>query len=172
MEMALDIETIKRERKRESQRRWKQKNIEHVKEERNRWRKEHPDKVKECLRKWREKNKGYDKEYYARNHERIKSQHRKIGFKTRIKTKYNLTVKEYNEMVKKQNGCCAICERRIHLVVDHDHKTGRVRGLLCNSCNTVLGFINDNPAILRRMMQYLNPKPALRLIKTDQQNLL
>ena len=72
-------------------------------------------------------------------------------------------------MLEKQNGVCAICEqketvidKRINKVrrlsVDHDHKTRKVRGLLCAKCNHLLGNINDNIKILNRSILYLEDK--------------
>ena len=60
-------------------------------------------------------------------------------------------------MLKIQNGKCAICGERKDktLVVDHNHKTGEVRGLLCGHCNHVLGFAKDNINILNKMIDYL-----------------
>ncbi len=74
---------------------------------------------------------------------------------------YGITSADYDEMRNKQNHCCAICgiheslAMRSQLHVDHCHKTGRVRALLCIKCNTVLGKVNDDPLILERMIEYL-----------------
>jgi len=60
----------------------------------------------------------------------------------------------YQRLYVKQNGCCYICKTwRNRLCIDHDHKTGIVRALLCNSCNAAAGFVNDNP--LRAYWLYL-----------------
>lgn len=74
---------------------------------------------------------------------------------------YGITIEDYNRMFEEQGGCCKICKRhqsefkkRLH--VDHCHKTKRVRGLLCFGCNIALGKINDNPAIIEAMLEYLN----------------
>lgn len=68
-----------------------------------------------------------------------------------LKRKYGITVEQYNEMLRNQNGTCKICNRACKtgkfLAVDHCHKTGKVRGLLCALCNTNLGriekYLND-----------------------------
>lgn len=75
-----------------------------------------------------------------------------------LMTHYGLTVEEYDTILAAQGGMCAICEgspgaRRLH--VDHDHETGRVRGLLCLSCNTLLGNAHDQPSILAAALEYL-----------------
>jgi hypothetical protein len=75
-----------------------------------------------------------------------------------LKINYGLSVNDYNEMHRKQNGVCAICKsdnRGKRLVVDHDHKTGEVRGLLCSSCNWALGHMKDDIGILEKAIDYL-----------------
>lgn len=77
----------------------------------------------------------------------------------RLKTKYGLTLDDYNRRLDEQNGTCAICDQspdKGRLVVDHSHVTGEVRGLLCNSCNLALGLARDNPELLRKMAAYLD----------------
>ena len=75
--------------------------------------------------------------------------------------KLGLSVEDYNTLLKKQNYGCAICQ--VHemklskkLAVDHDHKTGRVRGLLCDSCNRGIGLLEDSSVVLRTAAEYLN----------------
>ena len=57
--------------------------------------------------------------------------------------------------LKKEITQCVICGNNEKLVVDHDHKTGKVRGILCNNCNTGLGMLQDNPKLLLRAISYL-----------------
>ena len=79
-----------------------------------------------------------------------------------LKYFYDLTSEQYFELLKNQNHCCKICgthEKDAYkqtLFVDHDHDTGKVRGLLCNSCNTALGHFKDSQEILKNAMDYLN----------------
>ena len=76
---------------------------------------------------------------------------------------YGITVEEYNRMLAKQEGRCAICKstdprspKRInHWYVDHCHETGKVRGLLCNHCNRGLGLLGDNLANFQAAVDYL-----------------
>jgi Autographiviridae endonuclease VII len=81
-----------------------------------------------------------------------------------LRVKYNLTMEEYEELVSKQDNKCAICEREeisIYqgklkpLAVDHDHKTGKIRELLCCKCNFCLGGVDDNIEILEKAIEYL-----------------
>ncbi len=74
--------------------------------------------------------------------------------------KFGITENEYLELLKKQNGLCAICNgapdtRWKMLAIDHDHKNGKVRGLLCMTCNTMLGRLENR---FEKTMQYLNIK--------------
>lgn len=69
---------------------------------------------------------------------------------------YGLTPRAFDELLARQGGVCAICSRvRVRWVVDHCHRTDVVRGILCYSCNTSLGKMQDSPALLRRAAEYL-----------------
>lgn len=76
-----------------------------------------------------------------------------------LKAKYGMTVDGYAVMLEVQGGRCAICRRLPRegqaLRVDHDHRTGRVRGLLCFTCNAALGQLHDAPELVRRAEVYL-----------------
>jgi hypothetical protein len=69
---------------------------------------------------------------------------------------YDLDPIEYRRMVAQQNGVCAICrEPDRELCVDHDHRTGRVRSLLCSHCNKAIGFLRESPLLARAAATYL-----------------
>lgn len=74
---------------------------------------------------------------------------------------YGLTQTEYDELLAEQGGGCAICGRQREprrggsLAVDHDHKDGAVRGILCSWCNRGLGMFSDDPEMLRTAATYL-----------------
>ena len=71
--------------------------------------------------------------------------------------KYGLTEDDYGEMYSAQGGACKICKTSLPVLkVDHCHKGGQVRGLLCNHCNTGLGSFRDNVTFLANAIQYLN----------------
>lgn len=77
-----------------------------------------------------------------------------------LKKSYGITLEEWGVMFEKQNGRCAICgissqEFWHSLCVDHDHKTGRVRGLLCRRCNAALGNLQDDVSVLQKAIVYL-----------------
>jgi ribosomal protein L25 (general stress protein Ctc) len=76
-----------------------------------------------------------------------------------LKYKYGITYKDYLEMLKRQDGKCAICygknKHNYALAVDHDHKTKKIRALLCNSCNAIIGHADDQIHILEACIQYL-----------------
>lgn len=100
----------------------------------------------------------YDREYYQKNRAK-KDAYRKTfmarnpGYsrKSSLKRLYGITQGDYELLFASQNGKCALCKRsetelKTRLCVDHDHKTGRVRGLLCRRCNLVLGVYENNIA--------------------------
>ncbi len=80
--------------------------------------------------------------------------------KQRLKT-YNITIEDYKNLLKKQKHKCAICGATDgdilgnRLYVDHDHKTNKVRGLLCSKCNFALGQFNDDISLMKKAIRYL-----------------
>lgn len=85
----------------------------------------------------------------------------------RVQKVYGLAPGQYGLIYLIQNGCCFICQRATGatraLSVDHDHKTGEVRGLLCSTCNKLLGHLRDDVVTARRIVMYLLEPPARRL---------
>jgi hypothetical protein len=88
---------------------------------------------------------------YFRTKEQTREQH--------LKRTYGLTLEQYDEMFESQNGVCAICGgvniNGKRLCVDHNHKTNKVRGLLCHSCNFFIGNSKESIIILRSAINYL-----------------
>lgn len=78
-----------------------------------------------------------------------------------LKRNYNMSLEEYEKRLLEQGDKCAICENYHRfdkygvLAVDHCHKTGKIRGLLCFKCNTILGSVNDNIDTLKKAIKYL-----------------
>lgn len=74
----------------------------------------------------------------------------------RLKHAYNLTVAQFEQMCARGCHICGVkTNLRRRFNVDHDHRTGRVRGVLCDRCNLVLGKIQDSPELLAKMINYL-----------------
>jgi|APFre7841882654_1041346.scaffolds.fasta_scaffold89221_2 hypothetical protein len=104
-------------------------------------------------------------EYRNLNRNKIRAKQKKYNKLNPIKRKnamlkyeYGITLDDYNKMFNKQEGKCAICQRHQNelkktLCVDHDHKTGKVRELLCMNCNTDLSIVENK---LEEMLNYLN----------------
>jgi hypothetical protein len=96
--------------------------------------------------------------------------YRRIEWPSKLKRLYGLSVNGYNDLMGKQNGGCALCgitepslgnrqyskNTRSVFDVDHNHKTGKVRGLLCTRCNRLVGLANDNPETARKLVAYLS----------------
>ena len=89
-----------------------------------------------------------------------KESYKKKQLNARLKYEYSLTLLEYEEILLKQNGVCAICGKRNKggnlLSVDHNHTSGKVRGLLCTKCNTAIGLLNEDKALFILALLYLN----------------
>ncbi|MGW0930676.1 endonuclease VII domain-containing protein [Streptomyces sp. NPDC002644] len=96
-----------------------------------------------------------------------KSSRSKASHENRVTDTYGLGPGEYDQLFESQGGRCAICggTRRQRLSVDHCHKTGTVRGLLCRMCNgRLLTAARDNPQTLRNAADYLESPPAIRVL--------
>ncbi|MCR4307302.1 MAG: endonuclease VII domain-containing protein [Candidatus Berkelbacteria bacterium] len=109
---------------------WTSKNIEKVRQYTKKWTKENPKKMREHQRKYR----------------------------------YGMTPGRYDELFASQNGRCAICGsdtpggRGVDFHVDHDHNTGKVRGLLCTNCNHMIGIAHEETSIFSKAIKYLTRK--------------
>lgn len=112
------------------------------------WRERNPDKVKVQSRRSDKKRSYLIKTDPVR--------YRKYRA-TQIRIKFGITIEEHDKKLAEQNGVCAICKRSIEmaLCVDHDHVTGKVRGLLCHQCNFVIGNAEDNVNTLESAIKYL-----------------
>jgi hypothetical protein len=84
------------------------------------------------------------------------------GRETALIAKYGMTTAEVEAMREAQGGVCAICRTAPAVHVDHSHETGKVRGMLCFSCNAALGHFKDEPTVLRRAARYLETYAAKR----------
>jgi hypothetical protein len=114
-------------------------------------------------------HKGYHRRCKKCEHQ-ARQEHRKTNPKLhsansrryKLKKQYNLTPEGYDDILKRQKGVCAICDRisidgrRLH--VDHCHQTGKVRGLLCHDCNRGIGMFKDDSTKLQKAADYLSLK--------------
>lgn len=120
----------------------------------------------ECKACYKQRNK----KYHSENWDEILKTKQKYAKNNRdrrrnndYKRMYGISLDEYNEILHKQKGRCKICSshhtelkgRRQHLVVDHCHTTGKVRGLLCDTCNRAIGMLKDCPDIILKAHEYL-----------------
>jgi hypothetical protein len=85
-----------------------------------------------------------------------------------LKKVYGITLKEYYELLKEQDNKCAICGRdsfefKKLLSIDHDHETGKVRGILCNSCNVAIGLFQDDLDIIKNAHTYIKKSRKINL---------
>jgi len=120
---------------------WRKDNLQHRLEcEKERYRK-NPERVKRNVSNWK-----------AKNPDRYKLNLRSAY----LKRKYGITLAQYDALMTKQNGCCAICrDKHPKLCIDHCHKTGVVRGLLCQNCNSAIGFLREDMGVWREVCNYL-----------------
>ena len=116
----------------------------------------------------RAKNNEKSKRWAAANPEKVKTYQDEYNRtrrpearrRYRLKSRYNLTEQEHQKMFADQGSACAICKSiepagTGNWATDHCHKSGLVRGILCNACNLALGLIKDNQETLQAMICYL-----------------
>lgn len=121
-----------------------------------------PEPARERTERWRQENP----ERYAANQKAfVASGGKKVADRrSHLKRKYGMTLEEYDAMLEAQGGGCFICGRPpredISLHVDHDHSTGKVRGILCFCCNNALADFQDDPALLRKAAAYVSVNSA------------
>lgn len=127
------------------------------------WYSRNLDKAKQIARNWKKRNPQrvgeYDKQWHIENKERRKSYPSTKKWKQyALKHYYGITVEGVNEMLERQKSKCAICLvglSKDNLRVDHDHKTKKVRGILCNNCNLGIGNLKENKQYLISAIEYL-----------------
>ena len=90
---------------------------------------------------------------------------KRINLQNRV-DRYSISVEDFEAFFQKQNGCCAVCSVPIDKArcrIDHDHQSGKVRGLLCTSCNTGIGLLKDSLVILENAARYLRDNDEKRI---------
>jgi hypothetical protein len=115
------------------------------------YRERRPEETRANVRRWQEENQDVIRLRRKEN--------RPIAWGKMLERVYGITADDYWRMHKEQSGVCVICGRgnngkRLH--VDHDHATGKIRGLLCQKCNMSIGLLDDNPSIVLKMHEYLS----------------
>jgi hypothetical protein len=106
-----------------------------------------------CRTCWATVNAEKTKKFRRRRPDYIHLKKRKA-----LEDKYGLPYGTLDRIEEEQKGRCKICrlERKLH--ADHDHETGKFRGMICHKCNSILGYVGDNPHFLRRAALYLEEK--------------
>lgn len=141
-----------------NRKRFKENNPNYFNEYQKQWIKDNPDKYKDIT-----------KRCYDNNRDAILKQQREYRLtpkgnsnlkNSQLKLKFDITIDDYNQMLKKQGECCAGCKRhksefKRALAVDHNHDTGKIRGLLCYKCNSAIGYLKEDVATLDRLKEYL-----------------
>jgi Recombination endonuclease VII len=123
-------------------------------------------KAKEYAQAYRarrtEINKVYQKEYQNKN-KNLLTAYKANWYKSKRFDKYGITQELFDKALQNQQFNCAICRQAfsdsIRVFVDHCHKTGKVRGLVCFHCNTGLGHFKDDTELLKKAIEYLNDNP-------------
>ncbi len=132
--------------------------------ERKKYREANPEKMRQIRKDYRKNNKEKIAEAGRRRWLEHTKHHPEKTRYYRIKSEYGITKTQHDQMLLDQGSKCTICEKVfIHgfgkggtnFGVDHCHKTGKVRGLLCHPCNSAIGLVKENVTILSKMIEYL-----------------
>lgn len=141
--------------------------------------KENREKSIKAGAKWYQENKDKSratkKLYYAKNAKRILERRREWYKKNphklreyQLRQNFGLSLAEYERMREEQGGVCAICKLVVRvLVVDHSHKEGHIRGLLCHKCNSGLGYFIDSTENMESAIIYLKKDETTRQTKRN-----
>ena len=140
---------------RASRRRWYAKNRKKMRAYNRRWRASHAANESKRAHRWRSLNRkkasSASLRWQSRNPEKVQD--------ARLRRKYKISESDYQRMLQMQAGLCDICKRPPasgqRLSVDHDHTTGKVRGLLHGNCNSAIGLLNDDPFRVEQALRYL-----------------
>ena len=131
---------------------WRETHPKEYKKYRKRWLADHPESNKKYSKRWHAAHPGYNKRwlsahpgYSTKFSRRWRAEHPERHKKWYLASRYDLTVRQFEALLKACHGACQICRKPFATAprIDHDHKTKRVRGLLCNYCNVRLGFIES-----------------------------
>lgn len=120
------------------------------------------------------------KRVYRKKHYQGQEEKKRIWF---LRRNYDITIEQYESMLVAQGGVCAICRQPethrdwrsgkvMWLAVDHDHLTGVIRGLLCNRCNSAIGYLDEQPERLVNAMEYLRRFATIAASRVEQLQLI
>lgn len=134
-----------------------------------RWRQDHPERIAEYQRRRREKRR-YDPVYAK--------QARRVHRRSQLKCRFGLTEEQFYGLFARQGNACPLCgvhispDRPKSYALDHDHRTGIFRGLVCQRCNSGIGMFGESVEIVRRVAKYLSTAKSQQLaeIKNGQPN--
>jgi hypothetical protein len=125
---------------------WRKRNPKKARQAVINWKKRNPEKALQYVKNWQRNHPEYLKQYYIKNRE-------KVVFK-----QYGLSQEQMQNLHKIQNGKCGICNCILkpgHFThIDHNHETGKPRGLLCIRCNMGFGYFRDNSGLLKKALAY------------------
>jgi len=127
----------------------------------NKYYMEHKEEVIKSSSEWAKNNPEKRKQISRDSARRINKNNPLLNRERKLKFKYGITLEQEKEMLFSQGNKCAICDREFSNTrsrrpgIDHDHKTGKVREILCHKCNLMLGYAEDSPELLKLGAQYL-----------------
>ena len=152
-----------REQRNESIRKWRHAHREQRNKSARKYYLTHRGQANEHQRKYRlthpEQVKEYSRKYYLAHSEQLKESQRKWSRRYHRKWRFGITLEQTKTLwIAQDKGKCVICKKQLNwfrMHVDHDHKTGKVRGLLCGNCNLALGLLKDSKESLLSAIHYL-----------------
>jgi hypothetical protein len=108
------------------------------------WASANPERVRERRQKWKTKHP----ERYQR-----------LARQCHLQKKYGISLEDQDQLLIQQGHRCAICQQILtEIHIDHNHETGRVRGILCRGCNLGIGFLKEDAAVLKKALRYLEER--------------
>lgn len=124
------------------------------------YRENNVDKIKEHTKRSNEKSKEYHKNFFKKYYPIHKLDYKRRNRKYKLNKFYNLSLEDYNLLFIKQSGKCAICGIELNRLLrtpdlDHNHITGKVRGILCRKCNNLIYRFDNDVNLLTRIIEYL-----------------
>ena len=127
------------------------------------WTIKNPEKVNKRAKEWRDKNLEKSRLASRKSAAKTRRDNPRVIKHRKLKSTYGISLEDFENMLKLQNHSCAICSFSFDYTsqskgphVDHDHETGKVRMILCRFCNNLLGYADDNIAVLESAIMYLD----------------